>query len=171
MLTYRTGMAEIRKQEQHKEHHKEQQQTLDLLLDSARLLERRLSTALANIRGISFSEYRIVASLASEVGGRATRVDLASAVGLTPSAITRALVPLEKLGYITTEKSARDARRSLAVLTPAGVELHKDAVAVVSDVLNTLPMNLLPLNQLANFHQQLLATPGRPTPSIPKQPQ
>jgi len=151
--------------------YQEQQQTVDLLLDSARLLERRLSTALANIRGISFSEYRIVASLAGEAGGRATRVDLASAVGLTPSAITRALMPLEKLGYITTQKSARDARRSLAVLTRAGVELHKDAAGVVSDVLNTLPIDLLPRAQLTSFHQQLFTTGSRPPPSNPNRQQ
>jgi len=40
-------------------------------------------------------------------------VDLAAAVGLTPSAVTRALRPLEKLGCVATQKSERDARRSL----------------------------------------------------------
>ena len=132
------------------------QHDLNLLLDSARLLERRLSTALSNIRGISFSEYRIVSNLATGFAGRATRVDLANAVGLTPSAITRALVPLEKLGYLTTEKSARDARRSLAVLTAAGTELASDAQSVVDDVLSGLPMSQLDSDSLANFHQELL---------------
>jgi len=63
----------------------------------------------------------------------ATRVDLAAAVGLTPSAVTRALKPLEKMGYVVTEKSDRDARRSLASLTPAGRHLLADAQGVVDD--------------------------------------
>ncbi len=133
------------------------QHSLNLLLDSARLLERRLSTALSNIRGISFSEYRIVSNLNTEFDGRATRVDLAAAVGLTPSAITRALIPLEKLGYLTTEKSARDARRSMAVLTAAGTELANDAQSVVDDVLSGLPMDELDTDNLAGFHQELLS--------------
>lgn len=142
-----------------------QQHTLDLLLDSARLLERRLSTALSNIRGISFSEYRLISRLATQFDGSATRVDLAQAVGLTPSAITRALIPLEKMGYVSTEKSARDARRSLAVLTASGKELAGDAQGVVDDVLRDLPIDLLDGNTLANFHNELLninnRAPGR----------
>ena len=137
------------------------QHTLNLLLDSARLLEKRLSTGLSNIRGISFSEYRIIASLTNEFGGSATRVDLAGAVGLTPSAITRALMPMEKLGYIITEKSARDARRSLAVLTEGGKELASDAQSVVDDVLRGLPIDQLDSDNLAHFHRELLNLGGR----------
>lgn len=129
---------------------------IEVLLDSARLLERRLSVALANIRGISYSEYRLLKSLQDKHAGRATRVDLAAAVRLTPSAITRALMPLEKLGYVTTQKSARDARRSLAILTPAGERLLQDAQSVVDDVLRGLPLAQLRAAELVTFHEQLV---------------
>src|SRR6266702_5661390 len=81
------------------------------LLDSAAFVERRLDRALANTRGISFSEFRMLRSLSTFQDGTGMRVELADAVGLTPSAITRALKPLEKLGYVSTQKSERDARR------------------------------------------------------------
>jgi DNA-binding MarR family transcriptional regulator len=98
-------------------------------------LERRLDGSLSNVRGISFAEYRILHSLASTLEGRASRVDLATAVGLTPSGVTRALRPLEKIGIVTTERSDRDARLALASLTKAGRELYDDASGVVDDVL------------------------------------
>ena len=52
--------------------------------------------------------------------------------------MTRALQPLEKLGLISTAKSKRDARLTLASLTPAGQELVNDASAVVNDTMESL---------------------------------
>ena len=113
------------------------------LLDAAGYLERRLDRALSTIRGLSFSEYRLLRALALAPDARAMRVDLAQAVGLTPSAVTRALKPLEKLCYVETLKSDRDARRSLACLTESGRELLSDAEGIARDVLSTLPIELL----------------------------
>ena len=125
------------------------------LLESAALVEKRLDGALSMIRGISFSEYRLLRSLAKAHAGVAMRVDLAKTVGLTPSAVTRALKPLEKLGYVTTEKSERDARRSLATLTAAGTELLEDAYSLVEDVTNEMPLTSLDFEQLMAFRNKL----------------
>lgn len=113
------------------------------LLDAAGYLERRLDRALSTIRGLSFSEYRLLRALAVQPEARAMRVELAQAVGLTPSAVTRALKPLEKLCYVETLKSDRDARRSLACLTDSGRELLSDAEGIARDVLETLPIEAL----------------------------
>ena len=113
------------------------------LLDAAGFLERRLDRALSTIRGLSFSEYRLLRALAVQPEARAMRVELAQAVGLTPSAVTRALKPLEKLCYVETIKSDRDARRSLACLTDSGRELLSDAEGIARDVLETLPIETL----------------------------
>ena len=113
------------------------------LLDAAGYLERRLDRALSTIRGLSFSEYRLLRSLAAQPEARAMRVELAESVGLTPSAVTRALKPLEKLGYVETLKSDRDARRSLACLTDGGRELLSDAEGIARDVLQSLPIETL----------------------------
>jgi len=101
-------------------------------------LERSLDTNLSSIRGISFAEYRLLRELSSAPGARRSRVDLARAVGLTPSGVTRSLRPLERLKIVETERSERDARLALATLTDAGAELVTDATAVVDDVLSTL---------------------------------
>lgn len=103
------------------------------LLRASGAVERRLDRILSHTRGISFREYQLVRALARTHGGAAARVDLAASVGLTPSAVTRALKPLEKLGYVTTERSDRDSRRAIAQLTPAGRELLHDAELAVDD--------------------------------------
>ncbi len=106
----------------------------DLLAAAARL-SRLLDAELSNIRGISLSEYQILAGLRDQPGAASTRVELARSVGLTPSGVTRALKPLEKMGIVETVKDARDARKSLATLTPAGLELVADAEGVIDDTL------------------------------------
>jgi len=101
-------------------------------------LERRLTGQLGSIRGISLAEYRILRSLADAPTAQASRVELAQAVGLTPSGVTRALRPMEKLGMVSTLKSKRDARLAIAALTPAGRELVNDASGVVNDAMKTI---------------------------------
>lgn len=100
-------------------------------------LERRLDNSLGAIRGISLAEYRRLRALDDAHDSRASRVDLAQAVGLTPSGVTRALRPMEKLGIVSTLKSKRDARLAIAALTPAGRELLNDASGVVDDTMKT----------------------------------
>lgn len=101
-------------------------------------LERRLDHSLGAIRGISLAEYRLLRALGDAPGAQASRVDLAQAVGLTPSGVTRALRPMEKLGMVSTVRSKRDARLAIAVLTPAGREVLDDASGVVDDTMKTL---------------------------------
>ena len=105
-------------------------------LETATALEKRLDRALSGGRGISFSEYRLLRALAAAPAGTASRVDLAAAVGLTASAVTRALKPLDRIGVVTTQRGARDARQSLASLTPAGSQLLREAQGMVEDVLD-----------------------------------
>lgn len=111
------------------------------LLKAASRIERRLDRVLSATKGVSFTEYHLLNVLQEKHKGSATRVDLAMAVSLTPSAITRALKPLEKIGFVATEKSGHDARRSIATLTTAGSELLEDANKIVLDeiVLLALP--------------------------------
>jgi len=111
-----------------------QEQTLSLAFAAAwNRVEKRLDSSLGAIRGISLAEYRLLRALSEAPSSWASRVDLAHTIGLTPSGVTRALRPLEKLGLISTAKSKRDARLALASLTPAGQELVEDASAVVND--------------------------------------
>jgi len=57
---------------------------------------------------------------------------------VSPSGVTRALRPLEKLGYVSTERNDRDARQSLAKLTRGGKELLADVSEVLADFMHGL---------------------------------
>lgn len=110
------------------------------LLGAANGIESQLNRVLSNVKGISFTEYSLLEQLSDFHNGAATRVDLARAVHLSPSAVTRALKPLEKIGYVSTKKGERDARQSVATLTPAGKELLNDANGLVLDEIASLPL-------------------------------
>ncbi len=124
-------------------------------LETASILERKLDHELSNTKGISFSEYRLLKVLSQASSRGFPRIDLANGVGLTASAVTRALKPLEKLGYVTTERSKRDARQSLAVITSAGRNLLDDAQAILQDALRELPINYLSSQKIAAFQNRL----------------
>ena len=106
-------------------------------------------------KGISFSEYRLLKVLSQANSGGFPRIDLANGVGLTASAVTRALKPLEKIGLVSTERSVRDARQSLAMLTPAGLALLDDAQAILQDALRELPINTLSPQKITDFQTVL----------------
>ncbi len=105
------------------------------LLAAASHVHGQLDRSLSAIQGISLSEFQLLSALYAEHEATATRVDLARAVGLTPSGVTRALRPLEKLGYVFTKKDERDARRSLATLTKHGRTLVNQSSKVVDETI------------------------------------
>ena len=51
-------------------------------------LEGRLDRSLSAVRGISLAEFRMLKALGDAPMGMASRVDLAKAVGLTPSGVS-----------------------------------------------------------------------------------
>src|SRR5699024_8199434 len=57
------------------------------------------------------------------------RVDLAEKVGLSASAVTRKLAPLEKIGMVKREANARDARVSFVKLARGGKRVLDEALA------------------------------------------
>ncbi len=129
------------------------EQTVMQLLETAGRFERRLDNALSFTKGISFSEYRILNSLRNREG--VPRIELANNVGLTASAVTRALKPLEKIGLIATEKNDRDARQSLAVLTKAGERLLNEAQGILRDTFKSLSIDKLNKTKQLEFQAQL----------------
>ena len=83
------------------------------------------------VYGASFSEFVILRSIDTEGGAGIRRIDLAKAVDLSVSGVTRALQPLEKQGYVTQQESSLDARERRVVLTAAGREPFDDIAANV----------------------------------------
>lgn len=108
------------------------------ILDTATALVHRLDGALAHTLGVSYSEYRLLRALGQAGEAGLTRIALAQMVSLSPSGVTRALKPLEKLGFVVTVKSARDARQSLARLTRTGTQLIANADGILRDVYRDL---------------------------------
>ena len=98
------------------------------------VVTRRLDNVLGSIHGLSFGDFMVLYHLQRAPGMRLRRIDLAERLGLTASGVTRTLLPLEKLGMVTREADARDARVGYAVLTKAGQRLLKDAVASAESI-------------------------------------
>lgn len=124
------------------------------VLDTAAALERGLDNSLSLSRGVTFSEYRILTNLQDAEQGL-TRVSLANKLAMSPSGVTRALKPLEKLGYVKTEKNKRDARQSLAKLSRGGRALLADVEPILSDFYEGLPVAGLSDSDVAGVDEVL----------------
>ena len=130
------------------------------VLDTATALERGMDNALSFSRGITFSEYRLLRTLQEAEHGL-TRVALAQTVSVSPSGVTRALKPLEKLGYVTTVTNERDARQSLAILTKGGHDLLSAVGGVLTDFLTGLGVESMDEKQLIVLEQVLMQLRNR----------
>lgn len=97
-------------------------------------LTRRLDISLGTYHGLSFADFMLLASLARAPGERLRRVDLAEKLGLTASGVTRALIPLEKIGLVKRQSDNRDARVGYAAITPAGLRLLANAMETAESV-------------------------------------
>ena len=98
---------------------------LDVVLALARAdaaARRRLEGALAGVHGLGLNDFVVLTSLRRAPGRRLRRIDLAETVGVTASAVTRLLVPLEQVGLVEREADPKDARAAFARLTDAGAE-------------------------------------------------
>lgn len=133
------------------------------------ILERRATAATSMIAGLSYSEVRLLTPLMDSQDQGLTRGQLAELSHLTPSAVSRALKPLEKSGYVATHRDARDARNARAALTPAGHERLSHALRAVQDLWDSLDFADLGLSEglLAQVLERLHS--GRRHISTPEQ--
>ena len=108
----------------------EQNSAVDLVLQSALLWSGMIKKAdgQLSVHGISFSEYCILHRLSQAPQQRLSRIELAGAVGLSASGVTRLLQPLEKMLLVEKELNARDARVSLVKLSDSGQQIYRDAL-------------------------------------------
>ena len=95
-----------------------------------------------SLHGISFTEYLVLKQLHAAPGEKMRRIDLAHQVGLSASGVTRLLNPMEKVGLISKEEAARDARVSLVTLTGAGETVFIDAGATFKEVAQSVMKSL-----------------------------
>lgn len=90
---------------------------------------RALSARLEAEHGLTLSDFDVLVQLYHAPDRSLRRVDIARAVLLTASGITRLLDGLERSGWVEKRACDSDARVSYAVLTPAGVQKFEQAQA------------------------------------------
>jgi DNA-binding MarR family transcriptional regulator len=88
---------------------------------------RKVDGKLGSIHGLSFNDFLMLHYLEDAPDSKLRRIDLAELMGLTASAVTRALLPLEKIGLVTRQSDPSDARVGFACLTAVGKRVFKDA--------------------------------------------
>jgi len=96
---------------------------LDLIVPLLAEQEEALSAA----HGITSGDYGVLVRLSEADGHRLRMCDLAAALALSPSGLTRRIDALARRGYVTREPSADDRRVQLAVLTDAGMAKLEEA--------------------------------------------
>lgn len=103
--------------------------------------EKRLEQQF-DLHGINLTEYLVLKALQEASEHRLRRVDLAQAISLTASGITRVLAPMEKIGLVEKQANARDARVSLIKLTSAGLEIYSHATVGFEQACETIAQPL-----------------------------
>jgi DNA-binding MarR family transcriptional regulator len=88
---------------------------------------RQLSARLEASHGLTLSDFDVLVQLYYAPERSLRRVDIARAVLLTASGITRLLDGLERAGWVEKRSCDSDARVSYAALTAAGLEKFEAA--------------------------------------------
>ena len=88
---------------------------------------RQLSARLEATHGLTLSDFDVLVQLYYAPDRALRRVDIARAVLLTASGITRLLDGLERAGWVEKRACETDARVSYAVLTEAGLQKFEAA--------------------------------------------
>jgi DNA-binding MarR family transcriptional regulator len=85
-----------------------------------------LETQMRRDHGLTMARYDVLAHL-NMAGGRLGLSDLASAIALSPSGLSKLLDRMERSGLIRREPDPDDARAAFAAITPAGRKLVTEA--------------------------------------------
>ncbi len=137
-----------------------QKKPLHLCLELAKAyarMVRRLDGRLGSLHGLSFGDFAILRQLSRAPEGKMRRVDLADQLGLTPAAVTRALIPLEKIGLVKREMDRNDARVGYASLTTAGERLLNEATESAEQISEeTFSLDAAQLTELSRLFAALV---------------
>ncbi len=90
-------------------------------------LPRALEDDMTRATGLSMTDFAALLTLSEAPDHRLRMSELATAIGLTPSRITRVVDALRAHGLVDKERHGADARGNLAVLTDAGHDRLKAA--------------------------------------------
>ena len=91
-----------------------------------------------SLGGLGWSEFILLYHLSQAEGKKLRRIDLAEKAGLTASGVTRILLPMEKVGYISKEINAEDARVSLVMIASGGQQKLDEALDRIEPIVEEL---------------------------------
>lgn len=95
------------------------------LLRGHATLIRELDAELQAAHGYSLGDFDVLVQLARADEGRLRMCDLAQAIVLSPSGLSRRVDRLERAGLVVRERGANDGRNVEARLSPAGKRLYE----------------------------------------------
>ncbi len=90
------------------------------LLRASASLRRALNVGLGHDHGLAVNDFEALLQLSHACEGAMRRIDLADALGLSASGVTRLLDGLQRDGLVENRTCERDGRVVYAVLTAAG---------------------------------------------------
>ncbi|HAT31909.1 MAG TPA: MarR family transcriptional regulator [Janthinobacterium sp.] len=110
------------------------------------LIAARLDDQLGLLHGIGYGDFQLLRQLSLAPRGRLGRAALATSLALTAAGVTRALLPLEKIGLLARQQDAPGAH---VTLTPAGRALASEAAETAHPLCQRL-LGAAPLAVLAD---------------------
>lgn len=128
-----------------------------LLRQTSRRLIRHYDTALEPY-GLTIGQFGLLTLIATE--GGAIVQDLADAMDMNQSALSRGLGPLERDGWIVSQAHPKDGRKRVLTLTPSGRENLRTAAAgwrKAQDAVDTLNPDLAVLKLVRDVERVSLA--------------
>jgi DNA-binding MarR family transcriptional regulator len=125
-------------------------------------LLRRLERDLQSNRKIAISSYDVLVQLVEAPDNRLRMSELAAAVLLTPSGLTRVVDRLQREGLVARQPTDDDGRGLYTVLTPSGRAALRDATPVHLRGVSELFIDRLTAEELCQL--QALMTKLEPDP-------
>ncbi|HBR80140.1 MAG: MarR family transcriptional regulator [Candidatus Uhrbacteria bacterium GW2011_GWF2_44_350] len=94
--------------------------SLKVFINLSKILTENSRRFNGGLDGLGFNEFVVLFHLNEVSNKKIRRIDLAEKMGLTASGVTRILIPMEKIGLIKKETTAKDARVSYVAITSSG---------------------------------------------------
>lgn len=129
------------------------------------MVTRALEAELLAEQQLSLGSYDVLVQLAHAPGRRLRMAELADAVVLSRSGVSRLVDRLERAGWIARQRVAGDGRGVIAALTPAGLEVLRNAsgthvAGVIRHFVARFDERQLPL--IAELCRRLIDLPASP---------
>ena len=120
----------------------------------------QLNALLLQQHGLTISDFEVLAVLSQAEEQSMRRIDIAEAVVLSPSGVTRLLKGLENSGWVEKRACVTDARVSYAKLTESGQAKLDEAAASHLETIRGFLADLYSPDELEKLRELLSRLPG-----------